>query len=199
MSKNHFKIGVLSNRLSSIFDNNTANQTALIKAISGGVVNAKSIFSTKTNEIEIDAKINGFDVEPDNFDQFISDIGILGDQAVSIILAAKNIYDRITFKKILGKNEYFCFAMVDKFNLHKIQLRNFKNVIKELYADKYKEMFKVYDHSINNYVKYIDGSNYKLKEKKKDSKCSRSDFYKYVKKVFESNEKALKELKRYLN
>ena len=193
LSKNHFKIGVLSNRLSSIFDNNTANQTALIKAISGGVVNAKSIFSTKTNEIEIDAKINGFDVEPDNFDQFISDIGILGDQAVSIILAAKNIYDRITFKKILGKNEYFCFAMVDKFNLHKIQLRNFKNVIKELYADKYKEMFKVYDHSINNYVKYIDGSNYKLKEKKKDSKCSRSDFYKYVKKVFESNEKALQD------
>lgn len=191
LSKTHFKVSALAERLASIFDNKNSNITSLLKAISGGVVNAKSIFSTKGNELDIDAKIDGFDVEPETFDQFVADVGTIGEQAVSIILSAKNIYDRITFKKILGNNKYFCFAMVDKFELHKKQLRKFKDVMKEFYPDQYNEMFKVTSHAINNYVKYIDGSNYASKEKKISSKCSRADFYKYVKKVLSSNEKAM--------
>ena len=191
LSKTHFKVSALAERLASIFDNKNSNITSLLKAISGGVVNAKSIFSTKENELEIDAKIDGFDVEPETFEQFVADVGTIGEQAVSIILSAKNIYDRITFKKILGNNKYFCFAMVDKFELHKEQLRKFKSIMKEFYPDQYNEMFKVTDHAINNYVKYIDGSNYASKEKKISSKCSRADFYKYVKKVLSSNEKAM--------
>lgn len=187
LSKNHFKVGILAEKLKTIFNCTNQNQIALLKAISGGVVNAKTIFVTKENEFEIDCKIDGFDVADETFEQFVSDVTNFNEQAGAIILSAKAIFDRITFKKILGENTYLCKAMIDKYDLHKKQLAEFKKVIKDLYKEKYAEMFKVSDSKINNYVRYIEGSNYKSTNKGISSKCSRTDFYKYVKTVLESN------------
>lgn len=188
ISKKHFNVSALADRLKIIFDSSNQNLYSLLKAISGGTVNAKSIFSTKTNELEFDAKIDNFGVEDEIFQQFVSDVEIIDEQAANIIVAAKSIYDRISFKKILGENQYFCSAMVEKFNLHKNQLKEFKSVIKEYYPDKYNDMFKTLDNSISNYAKYIEGTNYHSTKKDISSKCSRADFYKYVKSVLDSND-----------
>lgn len=191
LSKNHFKVGNLVERFKTIFNCSNQNQISLLKAISGGVVNAKSIFANKENEYDIDFKIDGFDVQDEVFEQFVSDVTNFNENAGSIILQAKAIFDRITFKKILGDNTYFCKAMVDKFELHKNQLKKFKETIKEFYPEKYNEMFKIHDSKINNYAKYIDGSNYRAIKKEIANKCSKADFYKYVKKILESKEENL--------
>lgn len=192
LAKKHYKIGTLSEMFKSIFGCKNQNQVSLLKAICGGVVNAKSIFSNKERDFDIDYKIDGFDVQDETFEQFVSDVTNVDEQAGSIILCAKAIFDRITFKKILGENTYFCKAMIDKYNLHKKQLKEFKSVIKEFYPDKYSEIFKVSDAKINNYVRYVKGSNYKSIKKEKEDKCSKVDFYKYVKKILESNAEAMK-------
>lgn len=191
LSKIHFNIGVLTQKFKDIFEVANQSQVALLKAISGGTVNAKTIFSNLN--IETDAKIDNFGVEDEKFEQFVSKTDEIGSKATSIILLAKRIYDKIVFKKILGENTYFCSAMVDKYNLHKNQLKDFKTTIKKFYPQQYDAMFKISNSKLCNYVKYIQGSNYSNSTKDMSSKCSRLDFYKYVKNILNLNTSALYE------
>lgn len=191
LSKEHIKIGTLVDEFKNIFGCGNQNQVSLLKAISGGVVNAKSIFSSKESEIDIDFKIDGFDTQDETYEQFITDVTSVDEQAGAIIACAKQIFNRITFKKVLGENLYFCTAMKNKYELHKKQLRLLKDIVRRFYPDKYNEIFKLSDSKINNYVKYIKGSNYYSEKKEMSSKCSRQDFYKYIRNILQENNDTL--------
>ncbi|MBQ8749254.1 MAG: type II CRISPR RNA-guided endonuclease Cas9 [Clostridia bacterium] len=191
ISARAFKQSWLENKFNTIFEVKNANQKALFKAIAGGVVNAKTIFVTKENELEFDCKIDNFAVEDDVYLKFLVEVENQSESASLIIDIAKQIYSKIIFKRILGNSQYFSFALVEKFENHKRQLKIFKEVMKNFYSEHYKEMFNIKDSSgelikLNNYAKYIQGSNYYANKKEIQNKCTREDFYKYVIKVFDS-------------
>lgn len=189
LAKKTLKISEIVEQFKNIFGILSSNQVALLRAIAGGTVNAKAIFTTKENDktYTFDAKLSSFSVEDEAYEQFKLSVDEVSESAGNIIDLAKSIYDRIMFRRILGDEEFFCNAMVNRYNLHKLQLQDFKAVMHKYYADKYNEMFKAHSHGLNNYAKYIDGSNRYSKEKKIDNKCTTEEFYKYVKSVLLSN------------
>ena len=192
IAKKPFKTSALVEEFKNIFGEMNSNQKALLSAICGGTVNAKTIFSSKTNELNLTAKLDSFNVDDAAFDTFLVELEGENEAASTIIAQAKAIYDHIIFKRLMGGHNFVCDALVEKFELHKTQLKNFKEVIKKYYKDKYKEVFKENRNGLNNYAKYIDGTNRDAAkdDKKMANKCTRADFYKYIKSVLNQNPEA---------
>lgn len=211
LAEKPLKTSVLEQKFSAVFENVNSNQKALIKAICGGKINLKAIFEQKAsktkgkseeNEFACEAKIDNFGVDDSVIEQFLLEVEEESQNASEILELAKNVYDRIVFKKLLGNEDYFCSAMKNRYLEHKKQLKNFKEVIKKFYPESYSQVFKIADSKINNYVKYIKGSRTADEGTSKDSaKCSRADFYTYVKKLLESKKECTeqKEVAEILN
>lgn len=115
---------------------------------------------------------------------------LLSEDELSVLDRLYEVYSQVQLKKILGENNYICDAMVERYELHKKQLKEFKDFIKKYYPSKKYDMFKNPLNKGNvfaNYVFYI--SNSKTDGKKnviaadKNAKPSREDFYKYVKSI----------------
>ncbi len=129
------------------------------------------------------------------------------EKCFDLIKECKKIYDNLIVSRILKDNPYICYAMVNKFNEHKNQLAELKKYVKDNCEDKYNFIFRKYvsgkqtsdkenkGSEINNYPKYI-GSNLNGGKKDRFSKCSIDDFYKFLKKELNINEKSEGDLKK---
>lgn len=192
ISKEKLSKSQLEKEFNNIFGGLNSNQKALLKAISGNTVNAKSIFTSQNknaeeNSIEINEKIDSFAVEDDVYEEFLMKVEEVSSVAGQIIEILKDIYSYIVYRKILGEEEYISNAFVKRYENHKKQLKEFKKLIKDYYPEYYRDMFNVSricekGKSLmpNGYAKYINGSNYYTAKKEISDKCTRVDFYKYV-------------------
>lgn len=120
---------------------------------------------------------------------------VLSDEQLIIIDKLKELNSTLSLKKILGKNDYICEAMVDSFNEHKSQLKMFKQFVKKYYPSKYFDVFRnplsseKDKFSFVNYPYYIGLSNFGGNGKFKNigssvtltkSKGLKEDFYKFI-------------------
>lgn len=110
--------------------------------------------------IELDDKIK-ISFQDENYEEeFLSLQNILSDEQLNILTKLKTTFSNIQLKKILTNNNYICEAMVDIFETHKHQLKEFKKFIKEYYPSKYNEIFRDSQNEskkkITNYPLYIN-------------------------------------------
>ena len=131
----------------------------------------------------------------ENFENSEADISkALGD-AFNLVLIAKNFYDYMFLKELLGKNKEISEAMVQIYEEHKEDLKSLKTILKDLdnnlgndgkdriYYSVFKqeptEKFKE-----TNYLSFVQGG--KLEE-----------LNKYIKKILENNEKDIDDKETY--
>lgn len=111
-------------------------------------------------------------------------------ELIDSVTLIKLIKDHCFLLNFLGNKTYLSEAMVEKYNEHNEQLREFKVFIKNYLPNKYFEIFRTYNDKICNYAHYV-GRNHVNSSRVKDkitnfSHCKQDDFYTYVKKLLEN-------------
>ena len=177
--------GINSTKLAWIkkFGVNDTISKSIFNALAGGKVKIDNFYPMLEIEgIDPDSlQFSKSNFEDEILPQLVSQ---LGDDAL-VIEKLFGIYSWLIYKKILNRAPYYSFAMVDRFETYKQDLRDLKNLYRKyLTRDEYNRMFKVGDK--NNYSAYNKGTQYKGK-KKYVKGCKYDDFIKDLKKEFEKN------------
>lgn len=155
---------------------NKDNKQVLKNLFSGLVGNqfnfTKMVSSEKVQYVNEDIKLKFSDSNFENkLEEYSSSLG----EYLDFIELMKRIYGWITLNKILKSGNSVSEAMIDRYEQHKNDLKELKNVIKEYDRKIYYEVFRNKSDKIKNYYNYINHPD----------KISREDFYKYLKKVLE--------------
>lgn len=165
----------------------------ILAGIVGNKINLKSIFSKFVSEDfdweEIKSE-SSFKFSKENIEEEIENLRAnLGDDVIDLVLISKSLHDAISLKKILDvkdKNSraIFSTSMVERYNKHKIELKELKKLIKAKYPEKFEEIFK-FDGKINNYKNYVKQWE-KLDARK--TKVKEDEFYDYIRGILKGSE-----------
>lgn len=164
-------------------------------ALINGKIDVKKVFKIESKE-EIKAK--SFDDE--NYETIV--LGelenILSEEQMTILAMIRKIYSSLQLQRLLNGKDYICEAMVDRFEQHEEQLKEFKNFIKTYIPSQYNRMFRDYsndkkkgEHNEANYCFYVRLNKIAGKKKVlnlasgKPGESLQERFYKFVKKVLE--------------
>ena len=173
------------------------------------ILQANDKYSKKIAEILVDGKVNLDDLFPgdaksnfkfsfndDDYDSVVLPEleSLLSDEQLNVVDKLKEIFSAVQLKKLLGEHNYISEAMVESFDVHKSQLKTFKEFIAKYYPSKKHDMFKN-DKVLKNgeieinypiYTGHYSTAGVKHILPTVKSRGS-ADFYKYVKSVL--NEK----------
>lgn len=99
----------------------------------------------------------------------------------SVVEALKQIYSWLTMADTLKGQKYLCKAMVEKYRVHKEELKELKKVFKQYLSTKeYSEFFRIErkekDKYLPCYTNYIKGT----------GRCSKEDLYKEIKRLLDT-------------
>ncbi len=176
--------------LSSVLPTDSAfAKNVVYPLIAGGQVGIKKIFG---DEIDDDFEPKNIDCSSASFEEDLLNLDetFSGAVEVRIIRTSKKLYDFVLLGRLLGDNQTVSDMIVQRYNEHKVQLRDFKKYIKGLGADAYKSMFGevlvVKDKrglvKEGNYSAYV-GQYFNGRKVQNCIHCSRDSFYAYVKKM----------------
>lgn len=188
---------VRAQNLTHCFDTKLSVQlSAVLELIAG-----KTVKAAKLPVNSADDKLSiCFDGDWDSAESAVRDA--LSDDYI-LIENAKLLYDYSKMKSVCGDYEYLSQGMVEKYEKHKSNLAKLKQVMKKYFTvQEYDKMFRdALDKTDTNYTAYSgkdifgaknrDGTSARLTIKSQSR--SYEDFVKYVKKVLNSNEKALQD------
>lgn len=155
--------------------------------ISGGKILTKKIYENDIEDDDIDPKSIQF--SDANFEESYAKLTELFPSApeTEMIGTAKKIFDFLLLGKLLGDSKTISDAMVNRYKVHKDDLKALKTYIKSnLGATVYNDIFRKYEEKTHNYVHYIGLTNTKVKNqsvKVRCSHCSKEEFYSYLKTV----------------
>ncbi|MFA6866984.1 MAG: type II CRISPR RNA-guided endonuclease Cas9 [Clostridia bacterium] len=164
----------------------------IISAIVGGSCNLSKLFD---DEIEVEGVTN-FKFSENKYEEEIKDklLESLGED-FRIIELLKAVYDWGRLKRFCAGKNYISDAMIEIYDNHKTDLKKLKNVMRDYISTEYDNMFNVADKGINNYCKYTGHLRNKNKQNGLiEKKCSKEDFYKYVKKVLNTYLESIMEI-----
>lgn len=159
----------------------TSCEKAVLSLISGGKVSLSDIFGNAELDNCERPKISFSD---SMYDEYVGSVEAeLGEQFI-IIAFAKAVYDWAVLTDILGEYALISEAKVAVWEKHRSDLKYLKNLVKEnLDKAAYQNLFVKTDEKLANYSAYIGMT--KKNGKKKElagKKCSKEDFYAYLKK-----------------
>lgn len=179
--------GILKNRaltlskkkdaLVKLFNLNKKENTfeiSVITLISGGTVNAKSLFNTDEYD-ESEAKSITF---KSGYDEKSSVYESVFAEKFELIERIKAVYDWAILADILNGKKYISFAKVDTYNKHKNDLKLLKNYVKTFVPEKYNHIFNENNDKLSNYLAY-SGHSKKLPVAKK---CTQELFCEFLRK-----------------
>ena len=164
----------------------------ILAGIVGNKINLKTVFSkTASEKIDWDEikSESSFQFSKENIEEEIENLREeLGDDLIDLVLSAKSLYDAISLKKILDINDknskaIFSTSMVERYEKHKLELKELKHVIKREFPNKFEEVFKS-DSKINNYKNYVKQW---TKIDKRKTKVKEADFYDYIKGILKAS------------
>ena len=177
----------------------TAMEKGIVKLISGGKVSFHIVFPGDVEDVD---GLESFSL--DDWDEKIEPkLDSYPEDVSSILIACKRLYDSHKLTRILGSNDFISSAMVERYERHKQQLRALKKFVKTYYPNKYNDIFREPSNGKNsaaNYSHYI-GSTLVGGRKGRDfvgntagrgGHVKRDDFYKFLKKELELDEKKIK-------
>ncbi len=163
--------------------------TAVVKAITGGSVKLKELYNIE----EDNEKITSFSFEKSTFEDndmpaIEEAVGI--DEAV-LVRELKAIYDWSVLCEIMGEETYVSFAKVKIYEKHREDLAWLKRYIRENCPEKYTAVFRN-KNGKDNYAAYVG-----MDKQKRVSKCTREEFYAFLRKEVEiTDKKVLAEIER---
>lgn len=181
LNKTESRISVLKEKYSEILIKNDTNKylkNVIIPLMVGSKIQLKKCLPN----IDDDCEIKDLCVKDEKFDD---NIAILlssyqeSENYINAFIECKNTYQFFLIGKLLNDSNYLSEAMVNKYNLHKDQLKELKKFVKDNYKKKYNAIFRDLDK--NNYVKYI-GSNITKNSKGSSAHISSDEFYAFLKK-----------------
>ena len=132
------------------------------------------------------------------YDEIRDQIQELLEDKFYIIDYAKAIYDWAVLADILQGYQYLSYSKVDAYEKHKKDLKVLKSFIRKHYKEEYKNMFVLPKKGIANYCAYIGMSKSNGKKKIIEKKCSKDEFYKYIRKIIDSKEDEVNTEKEYI-
>lgn len=149
----------------------------LFTAIVGNKVNPANIFNKKEySEKENEDFPKEIRLGSESFDEIISTLEkFMEAEEIEVLLAGKKVYEAIVLSGILTK-ETLAASMVGKYESHKEQLKELKQFAKDISEEFYDKLFR--EEGV--YTKFIEGTGNPAK------KTTRDDFYKELKKAFET-------------
>lgn len=155
----------LKKQLKALFDGIVGNKINLVKIFNNPA------YTEKEND-KISDKIY-FSVE--NFEEIMSSLEeILTPDEIEVLAYAKKVYESIVLSKILNGHSSLSAAMVEKYNQHKQQLFDLKELAKG-----YPKLYTALFSEEGLYAQYIDGKGNPGK------RLTLEDFYKGLKKVIQ--------------
>jgi len=159
-----------------------ASQKALYTAVVGNSINLATIFQKDEYKEKDAPQTVKLKYSDETFDDKLFELEPhLTVEEFEIIGLGKKIYEAIVLSNILTKDT-LAASMVEKYELHKEQLSELKKFTKSISYDFYVKFFK--EEGI--YTKFIEGIGNPQK------RTPRENFYKEIKKEFESAFKGLK-------
>ncbi len=166
-----------------VFKVQTKQSNEILKFLLGGKVKPRVLFADESALKEE----KSFSLNEITDEELEAKKEVFGD-FYALIEKAKEIFDFIRFKKILGGDEYISEAMVRIYERHGKDLRMLKALLKED-VELYNEVFKSTDKQFNyvNYVGYTKPQRHKIPVKK----CKSEEFSKWLKKRLTENAAAL--------
>jgi len=120
---------------------------AFAKLIVGANVDLKNMFGDDTlkGSFKVTADVEGDDKFKD-----------LSDKQLSVIAAAKSVYDQIKLEEIMGSSNYISDYMVSKYEEHRKDIKALKEFLKSKgRIDLYKRIFSERTKGLNNYAAYV--------------------------------------------
>ncbi len=185
-----FAQGLSYRQVKENFEKNLDVKTKLDKTVASILLSGKF----KTTDVFAVEKEDAVKVDF-NDEKFEEVYGTLSSQLseteLAILNLFKDLYSSIQLKKLLGKNDYICEAMVERYDKHNEQLKELKTFVKTYFPSKKNLVFNAQKTSkkkkeeksgkIANYAAYCYSD---LKDGKKqiiDGVASREDFYKFIK------------------
>lgn len=170
-------------------------KTKIEKEVASIFVSGKSSTDKIFSGIEKENKIE-FDFDSDKYEDEIYGKLVLAltDDELAVIDLLKVVFTNIQLKKVLGKNNYICQAMVEKYEKHNKQLKEFKAFVRKYYPSKMSLFFRKYSEgkssdefkNVDNYAKYINGDLVGGKKNYFENTATQENFYKFVKKQLET-------------
>ncbi len=149
--------------------------SAAVKAITGGNASLKELYGADENFEDI----KSFSFEKASFDE--KDLpaieSAVGFDEAGLVRALKAIYDWSVLCGIMGDEKYISLAKVKLYEKHRADLKWLKEYVAENCPKKYADIFR-HRAKTNNYAAYIG-----MDRRKGYSKCSRDDFYAFLKKT----------------
>lgn len=167
-------------QIAKIFAGTDKQKKALAALIAGCTVKLSELFGDKTLEGEERNKIS---FSESNYEEYISEIENVLDDRFSLIIAAKAVYDWAILCDILGSAKYLSEAKVSIYEKHKEDLHRLKGLLRQ---DKalYDSVFGLPEKNAN-YSAYVGMVKKNGKKFPIEKKCSREDFYAFLKKVLQ--------------
>lgn len=172
-------------------------KTKIEKEIASIFVTGKSSTDKIFSRIEKEDKIQ-FDFDSDKFEEetYGKLVSQLSDEELNIIDLLKTVFSNIQLRKVIGKNSYICQAMVEKYEKHNMQLKEFKAFVRKYYPSKMSLFFRKYPENnekgkaddfknVDNYAKYINSDLVGGQKNYFEKTASQENFYKFIKKQLE--------------
>ena len=110
------------------------------------------------DDVEEENRKEGICFRADDYDETADKIrNIIGDDKFEIILAVKDIHDRGLLSNIMKGHYYLSNARVELYEIHKEDLKQFKELLKKYDIKEYHKMFRIMKEG--NYSAYVGSVN----------------------------------------
>lgn len=169
-------------KISAIIADKDKQKKALAGLVSGCSTKLSDLFDDSSLDEEERKSISFSD---NNYEEYIMQVETsLADRFI-LITAAKAIYDWAVLNDILQSAEYLSEAKVQIYEKHKEDLHKLKNILQSD-RERYKSVFGVPGKNAN-YSAYIGMVKKNGKKVPIENKCTKEDFYKFLKKNLASS------------
>lgn len=167
-------------QLCTLFAEKDKQKMALAGLIAGCTVKLSELFGDRALDAEERNKLSFSD---DKYEEYVSQVEeVLGDRFL-LITSVKTIFDWSILNDILGSCKYLSEAKMQSFEKHKRDLNKLKKLL-QTNRTVYQEVFGE-PKKTANYSAYVGMVKKNGKKQPIDKKCSREDFYKFLKKILQ--------------
>ncbi|NLY71035.1 MAG: type II CRISPR RNA-guided endonuclease Cas9 [Clostridiales bacterium] len=168
-------------QISELLPSQNAVEKEIVKLLAGGTVTLSILYA---DDLLVESDMNKLKITDNFTEENLDNLAMLLDNRVDLIIAAKQLYDWSMLSELKKKYMYVSEAKVADYEKHRNDLQLLKRVINKYYPEKFNDIFN--DPNIpGNYCSYVDLC---MKNKRKipvAKKCTREEFYNYIKGILE--------------
>lgn len=177
MSSKRLSVNDKKKQLSELLPSQNATGKEIVNLLAGGTVTLSVLYD---DDSLVESNMNKLKITDNFTEEDLDNLTMILDNKADLIIAAKQLYDWSMLSDLKKKYTYLSEAKVADYEKHKTDLKLLKKVIKKHYPEKYDEIFNA-PNIHGNYCSYVDLC---MKNKRKIpvlKKCTREEFYKYIK------------------